>query len=188
MSQVFYSTPYLFGDIGKGINDFVALLPEDSWVCIRDSDTLFMTPQQQAQIQDIVDHNPPFDLIGCRTNRLRSPFQAIEGAFDQDSLFFHLELAKKLESEYYGVIDELPSPNVVAGMFMLFRKELWLEFPFPERTIQFDMVYSNQLREAGKSLGIAQGLYLLHLYRYGAEDPYKAIEHILHCHEFDISQ
>lgn len=185
MVPVFYSTPYLYGDIGKGINDFVSLLPDDAWVCIRDSDTLFLTPQQQEQIQMIVNHNPPYDLIGCRTNRLKSEFQAVEGTFDNDSIYFHLGVAKQHEQEYYGVIQELPEPNVIAGMFMLFRKSLWNEHPFPERTIQFDMIYSNQLREAGKTLGIAQGIYLFHLYRYGEQDPFKAIDHIVHCHEFN---
>ncbi len=184
MPQVYYSTPYLYGDIGKGVNDFVSLVPDGSWICIRDSDTLFMTSDQQGQIQNIVDHNPPFDLIGCRTNRLRSPYQAVEGAFAEDSIMFHLSLAKELEKEYYGVIDTLPTPEVVAGMFMLFRKELWNEFKFPERSIQFDIDYSKTLREAGKSLGIAQGIYLLHLYRYGSTDPFRDYEHIAHCHDF----
>lgn len=184
MTRIYYSTPYLNGDIGKGINEFVDLLPDDSWVVIRDSDTLFMTPSQQAQIESIVNDNPDFDLIGCRTNRLRSPYQAIEGAFDEDSIFFHLELAKQREKEYYGVVDELPSPNVIAGMFMLFRKSLWKEHPFPEKTIQFDILYSQILRDKGKKLGIAQGIYLLHLYRYGSADPFKEISHILHCHDF----
>jgi hypothetical protein len=186
LTEVYYSTPYLCGDIGKGINDFIELLPEDCWVVIRDADTLFMTSDQQAQIQRIVESNPPYDLIGCRTNRLRSPYQAVDGLFEEDSIMVHLDLAKSLEKEYDTVIEDLPAPNVIAGMFMLFRKSLWKEHPFPERTIQFDMVYSNQIREAGKSLGIAQGIYLLHLYRYGANDPFKAIEHLIHCHEFNV--
>lgn len=185
MSKIFYTTPYHAGDIGKGINEFMELVPDDAWVCVRDSDTLFMTSNQQAQIESIVASDPEYDLIGCRTNRLKSPYQAIEGAFNQDSIQFHLELAIDRENQYYGVIQELPEPEVIAGMFMLFRKTLWFEFPFPEKTIQFDMLYSENLRNNGYRLGIAEGIYLLHLYRYGSPDPFRAIEHILHCHKFN---
>lgn len=184
MPKVFYSTPWYPDDIGKGINEFVSLLPDDAWVCLRDSDTLFLTSNQQRQIQDIVDHNPPFDLIGCRTNRLRSPKQALEGAFDVDSIGWHLELAQQREKEYYGLIDELLEPDVVAGMFMLFRKSLWDEFKIQERSISFDTLYTQTLRAAGKKIGIAQGIYLFHLYRYGSPDPFKDVHHIINCHDF----
>lgn len=184
MAKVYYTTPWFPGDIGEGINDFISLLPKDCWVCVRDSDTLFLTPKQQKQIQDIVENDPPFDLIGCRTNRLKSPHQAIQGTFDVDSIGYHIGVASERERVYYGVIDELPDPEVVAGMFMLFRKSLWEEFKFENKSIQFDMKYSQELRKAGKVLGIAQGLYLLHLYRYGSQNPFTAIEHIAHCHDF----
>lgn len=183
MNKVFYSTPWYPNNIGKGINEFIEMLPEDSWVCIRDSDTLFLTSEQQRQIQDIVDSNPPFDLIGCRTNRLRSPKQAVEGAFDVDSMAWHIELAKVLEKEYYGVIDSLMEPEVVAGMFMLFRKSLWDKVKFQEKTIQFDSIFTNEVRKFG-TIGIAQGIYLFHLYRYGAEDPSSEVRHIVNCHDF----
>ena len=33
--MIYYITPYLTGDIGKAINEAIAVLPEDSWVCLR---------------------------------------------------------------------------------------------------------------------------------------------------------
>ncbi len=185
MVKVFYSTPWQAGDIGEGINDFISLLPDDSWVVIRDADTMFLTSNQQKQIQDIAESNPPFDLIGCRTNRLRSPYQAIQGTFDVDSIGYHIGVASERERVYYGVIDQLPQTEVVAGMFMMFRKSLWQEFKFESKSIQFDMLYSEKLHASGKTLGIAQGLYLLHLYRYGAKDPFTSIQHIVDCHDFE---
>lgn len=184
MSKIFYSTPYADGNIGKGINDFIENLPNDCWVVIRDSDTLFLTPTQQKQIQDIVDKNPDYDLLGCRTNRLKSQYQAIYDMFWEDSILKHIQVAKERETLYYGEITPLPEKEVVAGMFMLFRKSLWDKFKFKEHSIQFDMIFSEQIKNSGGKLGICEGIYLFHLYRYTAENPFVEIEHIRNCHKF----
>lgn len=183
MTKIYYSTPYHQGDIGKGINDFIELLPDDSWVCIRDADTMFLTPNQQEQIQYIAQ-TTDYDLIGCRTNRLRSPYQALEGAFSIDSMGWHQDKARELENASYGIVEPIPDTEVVAGMLMLFRKSLWNEIKIPERSIRFDTEFSNSVRSAGYKLGIAQGIYIFHMYRYGETDPYHAIGHIVHCHQF----
>lgn len=184
MINIHYITPYCEGDIGKGINQAISLLPDDSWVVLRDADTMFLTPKQQKQVKDIVESNPSYDLIGCRTNRLRSEHQAIYEHFNEDSLLKHIQVAKEQEKCYYGEITELPEPEVVAGMFMLFRKSLWNKIKFQEKTIQFDMIFSDKVREQGGKLGICQGIYLLHLYRYEAENPFNEIDHIVKCHKF----
>lgn len=183
MVKIYYSTPFCQGDIGKGINDFISLLPEDSWVVLRDADTMFLTAEQQNQIQWLAE-NTEYDLIGCRTNRLRSSHQALEEAFDVDSIRWHQLKAEELEDAFWGLVTPLPESEVVAGMFMLFKKSLWNEIKFKERSITFDKQFSNDVRSAGYKLGIAQGIYLFHMYRYGEPDPYRAINHIIHCQEY----
>lgn len=184
MAKVFYITPYYQGNIGRGINESISLLPNSSWVCLRDSDTLFLTSTQQQQIQDIVDKNPDYDLLGCRTNRLKSSHQAFHKMFWVDSMISHIEFAKELENCYYGEITDLPKPEVVAGMFMLFRKSLWDKIKFQEKSIQFDMIFSDRVRQLGGKLGICQGIYLFHLYRYTSNNPFIEIDHIKDCHKF----
>lgn len=184
MSNIFYITPFHEGDIGKGINESISFLPEDCWVCLRDSDTLFLTSKQQKQIQDIVSSNPDYDLLGCRTNRLKSQHQAVSEMFWVDSILEHIQVAKERENCYYGEITELPDEEVVAGMFMLFRKSLWNKIKFQERSIQFDMIFSNKVKDCGGKLGICQGIYLFHLYRYEAQNPFIEIDHIIDCHKF----
>lgn len=180
MATVYHITPYMRGDIGGGINEHIRNLPDDAWVCLRDSDTLFLTSDQQKQIQSIADSEPPFDVIGCRTNRLRSDYQVIERErlFDCGDISTHIEMAKKLEAEHWGEVTPLPAPEVVAGMLMLFRVSLWRKYPIPRRSIYFDKEWCELLRVLGYKLGIAQGIYLFHLYRWGAENPYSYTAHL----------
>jgi hypothetical protein len=175
--QVFYSTPFQAGDIGAGLNDFCALVPDDAWVCLRDADTLFLTSQQQAQIQAIIDSNPPFELIGCLTNRLRAPYQLHDGAIsDESDIQVHIDIAERLQADRWGLIKPCAGP--VAGMFMLFRKSLWNQIRFRPRTIYFDKLFSCDAQRLGARLGIAQGIYLFHLYRFGKPDPCNHTAHL----------
>ena len=178
MTTVYYSTPYKAGDIGGGINDFVALLPDDAWVCIRDADTLFLTSEQQPLIQLIAASDPPFDVIGCKTNRLRSAIQCHEGQISDDpDISHHIAIAHDLFAQHGGLLMPVPPPHV-AGMFMLFRKSLWDEFKIPERTAYFDVEWTRQLHANGKRLGLAVGLYLWHSYRFGKKDPANYTKHL----------
>lgn len=181
MAKVFYLTPYMKGDIGKGINESIALLPSDAWVCIRDADTLFLTGKVQEQIQEIVDANPDYDLIGCRTNRLASHYITYdrERLFENDSVTAHVEAARHLEETQWGKITPLPFEEVVAGMFMLMPVKTWERFKVPEKTPYFDTMLTDLVRFSGGKLGIAEGIYLFHLYRWGSPNPVKATEHLV---------
>lgn len=179
MPLVFYLTPFKAGDIGGGINDSLSRLPTDSWVCIRDADTMFLTPQQQKQIADIAGANPEFDVIGCMTNRLRSPYQTHGGQLsDEPDIRVHLQIAEELESRHWGELVELPAPEVVAGMLMLFRVSLWQKIKFQQRSIYFDKQFCAAVRAAGGKLAIARGVYLFHLYRFGKPNPCDYTAHL----------
>jgi hypothetical protein len=64
----------------------------------------------------------------------------------------------------------------LAGYFLLFRKSLWKEFPFPEmgiggrggtkmsRVMSIDTGWSNTLSKAGKTFGLINGLLAVHYY------------------------
>lgn len=179
MKQVFFITPYKAGDIGGGINENIAHLPDDAWVCIRDSDTLFLTPYQQKQIVAIANSEPPFDAIGCLTNRLRLDDQVLdrERLFNCGDISTHVEVAKQRESEHWGEITE--APGYLAGLMILTRVKFAKENPFPTKSITFDMFWSGLARINGFKLGIAQGIYLFHLYRWGSENPFEEIQHLM---------
>lgn len=182
--MIFHITPYLSGDIGKGINDTIRELPEDSWICLRDIDTMFLLPEQPAWLETLVRSNPEFDVIGASCNRLGSTYQLFDRVVSEDSdIRRHIEIAKIAKNLFGMELEEVPSGVPLAGFFLLFRKSLWNEIPFEERSIQFDLIFSNTLHAQGKRLGLLRGLYLFHTYRFGAEDPRRAVSHLLHCQD-----
>ncbi|EIC82165.1 hypothetical protein [Serratia sp. M24T3] len=179
MTKIFHLTPFQSGNIGGGINDSISLLPVDAWVCIRDADTMFLTPRQQQQLVDIASADPEFDVIGCMTNRLRSPHQTHGGQLsDEPDIRIHMQIAEELERARYGELVELPAPNVVAGMLMLFRVSLWETVKFTPRSIYFDKQFCSAVRARGGKLAIAKGIYLFHLYRFNKPDPCNYLEHL----------
>lgn len=176
--NVYHGTPWRTGDIGGGINAFVETLPADAWVCIRDGDTLFLTPDWGAQIERVIEqHGARYAVIGAMTNRLRSPYQLHGGVISQDpDISHHREIALTRRDEFGASVREVPGP--VAGMCLIFNRRTWERTPFEPRSIYFDKQFSNAVREAGGRLGVAQGLYLFHLYRWGCEDPANHTEHL----------
>lgn len=182
--MIYYITPYLTGDIGKAINEAIAVLPEDSWVCLRDTDTMFLLPDQPSMLEALVNSNPLFDVIGASCNRLGSGYQLYGEVINDDpNILNHIEYAKKAREKYKNNIEVVPTDKPLAGFFLLFRKSLWNEIPFEERTIQFDLIFSRTLHEKGKRLGLMRGMYLFHIYRLGYDRPQRAVSHLMHCHD-----
>jgi len=177
--SVFHSTPFKDGDIGGGLNDFIDLLPDNAWVCLRDADTLFLTPDAPRQVAQIARSDPPFDVIGCVTNRLRAPYQLHNGKLsDNPDIRDHIQIAAQREKEHWCELKPISAP--VAGMFLLFRKNTWQRLGgFEPRCITFDVKFSQRLLAAGGKIAIATGLYLFHLYRFGEPDPTNAVSHLI---------
>lgn len=175
---VYYSTPYKAGNIGGGINEFIELLPDDAWVCIRDADTLFLHGEQQPLIERIAASRPDYDVISCMTNRLRSGMQCHLGRVDDcPDMRTHFSIAKTRLRNHDDALVEVPHQHV-AGMFLLFRKATWIGRPFPEHTARFDGLWAQRLARDGDRFALAIGLYIWHSYRFGKPDPVNYHEHL----------
>lgn len=184
--EIFFISPYCEGDIGKGINRSISLLPDNAWVCLMDSDTLFLQPTSQRLILNIIKDNSDYDLIGCVTNRLGSPYQRYGGVLSEEVDITKHQFWAKEQAEVYGTyVEETPKNEVIAGCLMLFKKSVWDEVKFEERSIQFDIIFNKELRKRNKKIGLAKGLYVFHLYRLGMKHPESAIGHLIHCHDMN---
>ena len=176
---VYHGSPFLEFNIGGGINRFVELLPKNCWVCIRDADTLFLTPRQQKHIYEIAEATD-YDLIGCKTNRLgpKSTQQLYDGTISNESdIRKHIEIAERLEQEHWCDIEL--ATYMLAGTLMLFRKPLWEAIGgFEENSLRFDAEFSHRANAQGFKVGVATGLYVFHLYRFNAEDPHLTNWHL----------
>lgn len=172
---IHYITPFSSDkNIGKEYNDRIAELPEDCYICLRDGDSMFLTPDWGKQIEEIILANPQFQLIGCVTNRLRGGAQVIEGMFDEGDISKHIQTALSLQSKRTEVLGAMG----IAGLCMIFHKSVWNKVKFQERSIKFDSQFCGGVAGLGMRIGIATGLYLFHLYRWGKEDARNYTKHL----------
>lgn len=176
--KVCYSNPYNRGkNIGRALNEFCALVPNDSWIILQDGDIMYLTDYWGTQIEDIITKNADYDLIGCMTNRLRNNHQLYMGKFSDDSdIRNHIIIAEQLQKEYYDIVERTEKP--ISGMCMLFPKKTWIKHQFKEDTPSFDTRFSRDIQRSGGKIGIAKGLYVFHKYRMGKPDPKNNDKHL----------
>lgn len=177
--MIYSFTPFA-GDknYGKVLNEHCKLVPNDNdWILIRDCDTAFLTPDFPQQIEAIVEkYKDQFDLIGCYTNRIGIKHQLLNGNFSEDSdVRNHISIAKNMVENNYDTVSYLH--NYIGGFFMLFPKKSWLEHPFEECLGKHGIDYNGKMVYAyfdywfssyfarKKRVGIANGIYLFHVYR-----------------------
>lgn len=177
--KVHYSSPYSTDkNIGKALNDFCVMIPDEDWICLTDADAMFLTPEYGVQIEAVA-RSTKYDLIGCLTNRLGRPIQRHKGVFSNDfNVKNHYDIAVDLASRNWGEVDDITKAKYVAGMFMLFRKSLWNKIKFKENVSNFDDLFSTEVVKSGGKLGLMKGLYMFHCYRIWSDNPKGDREHL----------
>jgi hypothetical protein len=177
--RIWYPSPYsITRNIGGAINAEAIGKELNDWLCIRDGDSMFLTPQWGKVIAEAVEkYGDKYQLIGCMTNRLNDRHQLHNGIFSDDpDIRNHMHIAKQREREYGSTV--IDCPGDVAGVFMLFQVRTLLALPFIENDIYFDRKFCETLRYNGMKLGIMPGLYIFHLYRMWSADPVRDTKHL----------
>ncbi len=180
--KVWYSNPYSTEkNIGKALNEFCALIPDDDWIALQDGDLIYLTPEWGNQIADVVkNYGNKYSLIGCMTNRLGRPIQRYNGKFsDNHDMKHHYDIAVDLQSRYWGIVEDVTAKGRIAGLFMLFPKSIWNKIKFAENASNFDDLFSLEVLKAGGKLGLMKGLYVYHLYRIWSDKPSRDKGHLL---------
>jgi hypothetical protein len=178
--RIWYSTPFASDkNIGRAYNEFCEMVPDGDWICLRDGDSLFLHPHWGKQIEDIViKHGNDYALMGCITNRLRSPRQLYNNAFSEDpDILNHKTIADELYTGWYDQVRNAGHP--IAGLLMLFPKSTWKKIQFQENTIHFDSLFSQSVLDHGGSVGIMEGVYCFHFYRFDKPNPATYKQHLL---------
>lgn len=180
--RIWYLTPFALDmNIGREYNNQISIIPDNDWICIRDGDTCFTTPDSKwgIQINDIVNKYKDYSLIGCMTNRLGIRDQLYGGEIsDNPDWSYHKEIGEKLYKEKYDSIKDVKS---IAGLFMLFPKKVWLQNKFRETEPYriFDTDFCKDIIKNKGKIGIAEGIYLFHDYRWGKKNPKRNTKHLL---------
>lgn len=182
--KIRYITPFSTGrhkfgypNIGGEYNEVISELPDDCWIVLRDGDTMFLTSDWGHQIKQIIEANMEYDLITCMTNRLGVPEQLWHGEITEGDISRQIEIGKIAWKDHKTTV--VPA-KLAAGLCMIFHKSTWEKVGgFPEHDITFDRVFSAKVLKHGGKIGIAKGLYLFHLYRWGEKNPKQSIKHLM---------
>jgi hypothetical protein len=176
--MIYHLTAWKTGDIGGGLNAAIEPLPDDAWICARDGDTLFLTPTWGKLVEQIVEQNgDDYAVIGCMTNRLRAPYQLHGGKLSEEAdIGVHVQIAQQRQQTYGASVQAVSGP--VAGLCLIFRKATWARHPFVTRSIYFDQFFCDAARSNHGRVGVALGLYLFHLYRWGKPNPVGYVGHL----------
>ncbi|SMC45823.1 hypothetical protein [Pedobacter africanus] len=182
--EIRYITPFStdshrhgYPNIGGEYNQVISELPDDCWIVLRDGDTMFLTSDWGRQIRQIIEANPDYDLIGCMTNRVGVKEQLWYGEFTEGDISKHIFMAYTAWNDHNVTVKPT---NLVAGLCMMFHKSVWAKVGgFPAHDIIFDRVFCSKVLKFGGKIGIAQGLYIFHLYRWGQNNPQISINHLI---------
>jgi hypothetical protein len=175
--MIYFFTPYAINRrLGEAYNQYCEIVPnDDDWICLTDGDTCFLTPDYGFIISRAIEiHGANYALLTCYTNRVACPLQRIKvkGASTNRDILFHRNLAHNLAKENRG--DVLPIKEPIGGFFLLFQKQIWKSFPFPDVTnrgtlLGIDRKWSSTLLAHNLRIGLIANLYLFHYYRLAGE-------------------
>jgi hypothetical protein len=171
-------------NIGKAINDIIKGLPDGDWICYRDIDTIPMSHETFFKQCEEIAQRGDFTLVGCMTNRLGLERQLYGGRIsDNPDILYHRKIAKELFEQYGSEVKRVNGG--IAGLMMLFPKDLWIEVGgFDEGGIvsingnYFDYNFSMKAKAKKAKIGVADGIYLFHFYRFEAENPKISTKHL----------
>lgn len=169
---------------GKSINDIIKSLPDTDWICLRDIDTVPAYHEEFFKQCEEIASSGEFALVGCITNRLGLRYQLHEEKISSDTNWLNHRLIAKERFKKYKT-EVTPTDQTLAGLFMLFPKSVWQKVGgFLEGSIKIkgsfiDFHFSEAVKKEGFKLGIAQGIYLIHLYRPDAKIPRLEYKHLI---------
>ena len=177
--MIYYFAPFdSEKNIGRSHNQHCEIVPNaEDWICITDSDVLFLLPDTKKQIEDVIrKHDNTYQAFGCLTNRIASPHQRILGWFKETNILLHKAKAQTAQDTHYADVAE--TDINIAGFLMIFQKKTWDKYRFSDNSIRFDSEFTDKIKADGGRLAIMQGVYVFHDYRLGHENPMYYIDHL----------
>lgn len=171
-------------NIGRAINDLVIKVDDNDWICLRDIDTVPPLHKEFINQCEAIAMDGRYDLVGCITNRCGLERQLYNRKFsDNMDMRHHIGIAEELYHKHGSSVSDYT--GTIAGVMMLFSKKLWLSIGgIDEGGIVnkanefFDYTFSKKAMSVRARIGIADGVYLFHLYRPKSDSPTTDILHL----------
>lgn len=173
-------------NLGKAINDLVIGVGENDWICLRDIDTMPSYHEVFFDQVETIARKTDFDLIGCMTNRCGMKDQLLSGDRDiieDDMNMANLRLNGKIRYNHFKY-NVKPIDTTIAGVMMLFSKKTWMSVGgFREGGIRVDgkfvdWHFCNDIMKKGGKIGVATGIYMIHMYRPDHANPRQYTKHL----------
>lgn len=168
--MIHFTTPFRADkNLGKAYNDAMAFIPDGDHNCMRDIDTLFLTPDQPVIIEQYVNEYPNA-VLTCFTNRLSQlsrPQLLGEIVSEESDIREHIRLAE-LQAEKYRVSKMATEIHRdISGMLMVVPKSVWQKVPFPEegKCLGVDTYWGRKIREEYIQILRMDAIYIFHTYR-----------------------
>jgi len=177
--KIYYFTPFDRRGLGWAYNSCAATVPHsDCWICFLDFDVMLFPSSVGIMIEDTISKfGKYYDYFTCLTNRVLADWMCVGGkASGEHDLVKLYQLAISRMEDFGTHVS--PWTQGFAGYFMLFRKRLWEEIPFPVsaeaggkqcRVLGIDTEWHRRLEAAGKRMGCIDGLTAIHYYRMAEE-------------------
>lgn len=153
-------------NLGRAYNDHIRHYDAEDWICIKDIDVTFLTPDAISHIHEYTQRHPEAGLFTCFTNRIANPEQLLHRRMSNvDSMKYHIRIAKIQQHQHLYDVTKLTRP--VSGFLMVIKKETWDQVKFTEDMLCLgvDNDYHRRLAAAGKQVLRMNGIYVWHTYR-----------------------
>lgn len=167
-------------NLGLANNEEIAKCNDSDWIVLTDGDSCWVLPDWGTKIEQVIqDYGDKFDLIGCVVNRLGGLHQCYDNKFDTEvNGYNEWDKANDCWDKHGTLVEETTG---VAGVCMIFKKSTWKKAGgFREKTITADTEFCKSVRKSGGKIGLAKGLYRMHLYRIWEKEHKKAHESTAH--------
>lgn len=176
MRTIYHFTPYDRRGLGYAYNKVCAIVPAaDDWICLMDADVMMLPGDWGLHLDHAVREHREYDVFVCMATRTwrRGDQQLwdpprIRGCTDLRDLF---SVVSELGRTRFGEVVPWPAKRQPSGFFMLFRKDVWLETPFPLAgpkglpMLGIETEWFRRIRAAGRKVGLMKGLAAIHFYR-----------------------
>lgn len=136
----------------------------DEWIAFKDGDAMFLDNDWGNRVEQVIKDNPDGDIFGCVTNRLRYPDQLFENRCSEETDIMEHKRISDLLWETCGTTC-IDAQRPIAGVFLLFRREIWRHIKFHDGIISIDFLFCQEAMDAGYKIKIMTGIYLFHFYR-----------------------
>lgn len=167
-------------NISKAINEAVKAInySPDDWFCLTDMDMMWLLPDTKAHVEAILAETE-YDILGCMTNRLRSPEQLVGGRFNEDDrIREHIRIAGECWKNAGPMV--IDAKGVMAGFCLCFRVSTWVKVGgFVEDTLGFEWHFDFEARKMGFKVGLMKGIYVFHGYRLWSKNPRQDCKHLI---------